>query len=87
MGVKVISAKKLQNGGDIYELNNPEAAQWLHKKKTNFTKHFGDTSVIKSKSFSIIGEYAPVTHNPDALGENSKIESETGLPPESLAST
>ena len=87
MGVKVISAKKLQNGGVIYELNNPEATQWLCKKKTDFTKHFGDTSVIKDKSVSIIGEYVPITHNPDALGENSKIERETGLPPESLAST
>jgi len=47
----------------------------------DLTKHFSDTSVIKDKSVSIIGEYDPVTHNPDALGENSKIERETGLPP------
>jgi len=86
-GVKVIGAKKLQNGRVVYKFNNPEAAQWLRKKKADFTKHFGNTSVIKDKSVSIIGKYVPVTHNPDALGENSKIERETGLPPESLAST
>jgi len=87
MGVKVIGAKKLQNGGVVYKLNNPEATHWLCQKKADFTKHFGDTSVIKEKSVLIIGEYIPVTHNPDALGENSKIEREIGLPPESLAST
>jgi len=43
--------------------------------------------VIKEKSVSIIGEYVPIAHNPDALGEYSKIKREMGLSPKSIAST
>jgi len=72
--IRVVRAKKLQNGGIVYELNKPELAQWLRKEKVEFTKHYGESSIIKDKSVSIIVEYIPVTHNPDALGESRKIE-------------
>ena len=85
--VKVIGAKKLQNGRVIYELNNPEATIWLCQEKVNFTKHFGKSLVINDKTVSVIAEYVPFTHNPDALGENRKIEQEMGLIPESTVST
>ena len=35
-----IRAKKLQNSGVVYKLNNPEAAIWLCQEKDDFTKHF-----------------------------------------------
>ena len=47
--VKVIRAKKLQNSRVVYELNNPEAASWLHQKKANFTKHFSESAVIRTR--------------------------------------
>src|SRR5882724_3511167 len=31
--IRVVGAKKLQNGGIIYELNDPESALWLCKEK------------------------------------------------------
>ena len=72
--VKVIGAKKLQNSGVVYKLNNPEAASWLCQAKANFTKHFGGALVIKDKTVSVIAEYVPIAHNTDALGENRIIE-------------
>jgi len=72
--VKVIGVKRLQNGGVVYDLNNPEAATWLRKEKTDFTKHFGGASVIKDKTVSIIAEYIPIAHNTDVLGENRIIK-------------
>ena len=85
--VKVIGAKKLQNGGVVYELNNPEAASWLRQEKPNFTKIFGESAVIKDKTTMVIAEYVPIAHNPNALGEYRKIKQESGLSPESIAST
>jgi len=58
--VKVIGAKMLQKDGVIYELNNPEAATWLHQEKADFTKHFSKSSVIKDKTVSVIAEYVPI---------------------------
>src|SRR5882724_3177545 len=72
--VKVIGVKRLQNGGVVYDLNNPEAATWLHKEKTDFTKHFGGASVIKDKKVSVIAKYIPIAHNTDVLGENRIIK-------------
>jgi len=85
--IRIVGAKKLQNGSIVYKLNNPESALWLHKEKAEFMKHYGKASVMEDKSVSVIVEYIPVTHNPDTLGESKKIEGEMGLPPESIDST
>src|SRR5882724_5349381 len=45
--IRVVGAKKLQNGGIVYELNNPESAQWMWKEKAEFMKHFGESLIIK----------------------------------------
>src|SRR5882724_6646035 len=71
---RIIRAKKLQNGGIVYELNSPESATWLRKEKIEFTKHYDGASIIKDKAVSILVEYVPITHNPDTLGESKKIE-------------
>ena len=72
--IRIVGAKKLQNGGIVYELINPESATWLHKEKAEFTKHYGEAMVMKDKSVSILVEYVPITHNLDTLGESKKIE-------------
>ena len=72
--IRIVGAKKLQNGGIVYKLINPESATWLRKEKAKFTKHYGKAAVMKDKSVSILVEYIPVTHNPDALNESKKIE-------------
>jgi len=82
--IRVVGAKKLQNGGIVYELNNPESAQWMWKEKAEFMKHYSKSSIIKDKSVSIIVEYVPIAHSPDALGESRKIEHEMGIPSESV---
>ena len=85
--IRIVGAKKLQNGSIVYELINPESATWLCKEKAEFTKHYGEATVMKDKSVSILVEYVPITHNPDALGESKKIEREMGLPAKSIEST
>jgi len=72
--IRIVGAKKLQNGGIVYELNNPESTIWLQKEKAEFTKHYGKASVMKDKSVLVLVEYVPVTHNPDTLGEGKKIK-------------
>jgi len=72
--VKVVGAKRLQNGGVVYKLNSQEASLWLGEDKVDFTKHFSESLVIKDKVVSVIVEHIPIAHNPDALGEHRKIE-------------
>ena len=78
--IRIIGAKKLQNGGIAYKLNNLESTLWLRKEKVEFMKHYRKALVIKDKSVSVIVEYIPVAHNPDALGESKKKGMRDGTP-------
>ena len=77
--IRVVGAKKLQNGSIVYELNNLESAQWVRKEKAEFAKHYGETVIIKDKSVSIIVEYVPLPitlmHWAKAGKSNKKQES------------
>jgi len=78
-GPRAVGTRKLRNGGVVYELNSTEAAQWVRSEKTTFTDGFGGASVIRERAISVIVEYVPVAHSPDAMEENRQIERDSGL--------
>jgi len=84
---KAIGAKKLHNGGVVLELSSPEVEKWLRKEKAIFAEEFRDTSVVKDREITIITEYIPISHSPDMLAENRRIEWDSGLDESSLNST
>ena len=69
-----IGAKMLANSGVVYESNVPDAAQWVQENKRSFVDKFSSMSVIKDRTVSVIVEYVPVGHVPEALAEQRKIE-------------
>ena len=84
---RAIGMKKLCNGSIVYELNSPEATNWLRKGSRAFMDGFGGTLVVRDRAITMIVEYIPVFHSPDALAENRKIECDTGIEEGSLLAT
>src|SRR5882724_8061335 len=75
----MVGAKKLHNGRVVFELDSAEAVQWLKVEKANFKANLSGTLVIKDRAILVIVEYVPITHSPDGLSENRRIEQDSGL--------
>ena len=83
---RMLGARKLRNGGVLYELNNAKAATWLQNKKVTFIEQYGAMLVMKEKAISVMMEYVPTSHSPDVLAKNRKIECNSGIAAEDLIS-
>ena len=81
---KFLGAKKLSNGGIVFDFNTAVAADWV---KNEFAKNLGAMSIIKDRAATVLVEYVPIAHAPDALAECRKIESESGIQDHALIST
>jgi len=57
------------------------------KEKSTFMDRYGGTSIIKEHTTSVLIEYVPVSHSPNTLMENSRIEQDSGLEEDMLLST
>jgi len=44
-----------------------------------FTAGFGSNVDVRDRASAVIIEFVPVTHNPDTLAENRRIECDSGL--------
>ena len=86
--ISFVGARKLHNGGVIYEMGSTEAAQWLKGKTnmTNFLQVFSATSIIKHRAYSIIAEYIPLTFDPTERGQIAEIKRVNGLNPDDILS-
>ncbi|KAF8483198.1 hypothetical protein JB92DRAFT_2763031 [Gautieria morchelliformis] len=82
-----VGAKKLANGGIVFDLETVEAARWIQANKIAFLSKFSGTAMIKDRALSVIVEYVPLNHSPDVLAEMGKIERDSKLPSGSLIST
>ena len=84
---RALGAKRLRNGGVVYEFDSPETATWLRRDRTAFTEKFGGMSIVRDKAIPILVEYVPTSHSTDALAENGKIERDSGIGEGTLLST
>jgi len=71
---RAVGAKQLHNSGVVYKLNDSDTSQWIRTEKSASMDGFGRASTIRERATSVIIEYVPVSHSPDVLMENSKIE-------------
>jgi hypothetical protein len=85
--ITFIGAKKLANGGIVFDLDTEEAAKWIQANKITFLSKFSGTATIKNRALAVIVEYVPLSHSPDALAEMRKIERDSKLPTGSLLAT
>lgn len=79
--IQFIGARKLRNGGVIYEMGTAEAAHWLQSSTnmTNFLQVFSTTFVIKQRTHPLVVEYIPLTFKPDDQNHLGEIERENRL--------
>ena len=61
-GTKFVAAKKLRNGGVVFEMDSKSAADWLKKKDIRgvFVESFGGSAQIKDRSFQAVVQYVPM---------------------------
>lgn len=64
-GTEFKGARKLKNGGVIYDMDTPAAASWLKSDGVmqSFLTKYGGTSIIKDRSYTVVAEYVPTTVN------------------------
>lgn len=80
-GVQFLGAKKLLNGGVVYEMSCDEMAEWIKmpEVRKEFESCFGGVASIKDRNSPIFVEYIPVAFNPENDGELRMIEESVGL--------
>jgi hypothetical protein len=83
----VVGASKLRNGGVMLEFGSPEAATLIRSNAQAFSAALGHMAIIKTKEWPVMAEYVPITHDPDSEHERLAIETNSGLPPGSIASS
>jgi len=76
---RAVGANKLNNGGVVYELDKPETTSWVREEKAAFTARFGGLVVVRDRAISVLVEFVPVTHSPEALAEDRRIKCDSGL--------
>lgn len=89
-GARFNGAKKLKNGGVVYEMNSAEAATWLRGEAVmkSFLAKFGGTSVIKDRAYTVVVEYVPTSLDLETNQqvEYQNIETSNDVPPLSIIS-
>jgi hypothetical protein len=77
--VRFVGAKKLTNGGIVFDMGMPEVSNHIQHHKQDFLQRFSASAIAKERSVSVIVEYILVSHSPDALAEYARIEHDLGL--------
>ncbi|OSX55843.1 hypothetical protein POSPLADRAFT_1084323, partial [Postia placenta MAD-698-R-SB12] len=89
-GVTFRSARRLKNGGVIFEMNSIEAATWLREPDVmpRFLSFYdGGNSVAKSNKYPIIIEFVSTDFDPTSEHEVRKIETDAALPTHAIQAT
>jgi len=77
----ITRAKKLLNGGVIYEMDTITTAEWLRTKEAReaFKSCFGGVASIKDRTTAMFIEYVPVSFTPESSENLRKVEQDAGL--------
>ena len=87
MQLRVVGARKLNNGRVVYKLYKLETANWVRKEKNMFMAGFGRTTVVRERATSVIVEFVLVVHSPDVLTKNRRIKGDSRLKEGALLTT
>ncbi|KAF8508953.1 hypothetical protein JB92DRAFT_3120373 [Gautieria morchelliformis] len=78
----VVSARRLTNGGVLFELNTEEAARWLNEagRRTQFTEALSPDARMKARSYLLVIQFVPLHFEPEREGDLRGIEVVNRLP-------
>lgn len=72
---------KLQNGGLLLEMDSDRAANWIQQapQQQTFTVVFNAEATIKSRTFTAVAQFVPLTFDPNSEEELREVEKVSGL--------
>ena len=78
----VVSARRLNNGGVLFELNSEEAAAWINEAQhqIQFTAVLAPNVRIKTRVFPLVIQFIPLHFGPDRDNELRNIKGTNRLP-------
>ena len=76
---RFVGVKKLANGGVVFDLDTQEAVGVIQSHREGFLCKFIVSVVVKEQAVLVIVEHVPVSHAPDALVEQARIEHDSGI--------
>ena len=81
-GHKVVSARRLNNGGILLEMNSDTAAGWINSpdNRASFLGQFAPDATVKERAFSLVVQFVPLHFRPDRDSDVRQIEEDNGLP-------
>ena len=79
--IHFVGARKLRNGGVIYELDTAEGANRLKENAnmTRFLQAFSATSIIKHRTYPVIAEYVPISFDPNDRAQLDGVGRSSGM--------
>lgn len=85
--IAFVAAKRIRNGGVLFELTSTAAAQWLQipDNLKAFSRGLGSTAEIKKRTFSVIAEFVPVAFQADKQSSWSEVETRNNLDMDEIA--
>ncbi|KAG6867743.1 hypothetical protein C0993_011739, partial [Termitomyces sp. T159_Od127] len=84
--IEFVTARKLKNGGILYQLNSTEAAEWLFRQDIQkaFLDKFEADAKVKDRVYNIFLEFVPVGLGNIPAEGLGLVESRNGLRPGKL---
>jgi hypothetical protein len=81
MKFKVVACSRIRNGGLLMEFDSAEAVTWIMEgnRKREFARLLGDTAEVKTRTFSVMCGFVPLTANPSNQEELREIEEVNGM--------
>lgn len=84
--VEFVLARKLKNGGILYELNTVEAVEWLAKPdvRAAFLDKFGTGAMVKDRAYNVFVEFVPIGLGNTLADQLEALEDSNDLHPGEL---
>ena len=86
--INFICAKKVRNGGVVFELNTAEGARWItatRERVEAFKSALGTDVELKGETYTCMAKFVPVSFVPDEVSLR-RVERTNNLPENSIAS-
>ena len=82
VGHKVVSTRRLNNGGILLEMNSDAASGWINSpdNRASFLECFPLDATVKERAFSLVVQFVPLHFRLDKDREVRQVEEDNSLP-------
>ena len=67
VGHKVVSTRRLNNGGILLEMNSDAVSEWINSpdNRAFFLERFAPVATVKERAFLLVVQFVPLHFRPD----------------------